>query len=99
MNETKKNKPLEVELAGEFSETEEAILAYLYAHPDGDIGTPGLMTILRPAEDTAEQRHEAYKVTQYAIETLVAACLVKGKRYPGFGDVYHAELRLTPKGE
>jgi len=99
MNEMEKRKPPEVNLAGEFSETEEAMLAYLYAHPDSDIGTPGLMTILKLGQDNDEQRQQAYKVTQYAIETLVASGLVKGKRYPGFGDVYHAELRLTPKGE
>ena len=52
MNEMEKRKPTEVNLAGEFSETEDAILAYLYAHPDSDIGTRGLLTNLKLGQDS-----------------------------------------------
>ena len=90
---------IEMDDTNKFSQMEEAILDYLYAHPDGEIGTPGLMRILKPEQDTDEQRQEAYKETQYAIETLLAAGLAKGERHSGYGDVYHSELRLTPKGE
>jgi hypothetical protein len=54
---------------------------------------------VKPEQSTEEQQQQAYKETQYAIETLVVANLAKGKRHAGFGDVYYAELRLTAKGE
>jgi hypothetical protein len=88
---------IETNVPGEFSELEEAILEYLYEHPDSDIGTPGLIKILKPDQNPDGQ--QAYKDVQYAIETLLAARLVKGERHAGFGSVYHAELSLTPKGE
>lgn len=95
----KKMEDIEMNVPGEFSELEEAILEYLYAHPDSGIGTPGLMEILRPDQGRPDDQQQAYKDVQYAIETLLAARLVKGERHAGFGSVYHAELLLTPKGE
>ena len=82
-----------------FSETEKLILESLYANPDSKLGTADLMKVVKPEQSTEEQQQQAYKETQYAIETLVAENLAKGKLHAGFGDVCYAELRLTAKGE
>jgi hypothetical protein len=84
---------------GEFSKMEQAVLDYLFAHPDSAIATMGLMKVLKPEQDTEEQQRQAYTETEHAIEALIAGGLVKGKRHEGLGDVYFDELFLTPKGE
>jgi hypothetical protein len=93
------NEHFEMNLPGKFSPTEEAILGYFYAHPDGSIGTAGLTEALKPGQRTPDQQRQAFDEIQYGIETLAAARLVKGKRVSKSGKVQYVELRLTTKGE
>ncbi len=93
------DKHSEMNMPGKFSHTEEDILGYFYAHPDGSIGTAGLTEILKPERVTTEQQQQAFDEIQYGIETLVAAGLVKGKRVSEPGRVQYVNLRLTTKGE
>jgi len=94
------DKPIEVHVPGTFSDTEEAILGYLYDNPDGSMGTTSLMSALQPEQQsTAEQREQSFEGIQYGIETLVAHLLVKGKRTTEAGKVRYVQLRLTSKGQ
>jgi hypothetical protein len=90
-----KNQKIEVPATpSKFNATEEAILAYLYAHPrPEEIGAKDLARILKPEEE------ESWKETEEAIKTLIAARLVSGKRHRESEDVWHEKLRLTSKGE
>jgi len=88
--------------AANFSEAEKLILEYLYVHPEGKPSTSDLVHVLHPDEmSTQEQEHSAYKETQRVVENLLAAGLMKGERHSGFGEgnVYHAKIYLTNKGE
>ena len=85
----------EVNVPGKFGSKEEAVLEYLYGHPADTIGTAGLAKILEPKQDAVEVVDE----TQYEIETLGAARLVKGKRVSESGKVRFVGLRLTTRGE
>ncbi len=88
-----KIKTFEVPAApGKFNATEEAILAYLYAHPE-EIGTKGLASILKLEEQ------ESWKDIEEGIKTLIAAGLIRGKRVSDPQCVWHEKLRLTTKGE
>jgi|SRR5713101_2369264 len=84
---------------GKFSATEQAILSCLYERCDGADGTRELMKVLYPDQSTAEQQQQAYEETQRGIENLIVARLIRGKRVPESGNVYHHKLRLTAKGE
>jgi hypothetical protein len=77
---------------GKFNATEEAVLAYLYAHPE-EIGAKGLANILKPEEK------DYWKDIEEGIKTLIAARLVKGKRVSDSRNVWHEKLSLTTKGE
>lgn len=95
-----------INVPGEFSELEEAILDLLYNNPNSNYGTGGLVRELRPEppdgsdEQKAEQQKQAFHDVQYGIETLIVAKHLKGKRQRAFnGDVYFEELKLTPSGE
>ncbi|SRR6266487_3403673 len=89
-----KTKTIEIPpAAGKFSETEEATLAYLYAHPEEEIGAKGLASILKPEEQ------ESWKDIEEGIKTLIVAGLVVGKRVSDTQSVWHEKLRLTTKGE
>ena len=90
-----KTKTIEIPPApGKFSETEEAILAYLYAHPEEEIGAKRLANILKPEEP------ESWRNIEEGIKTLIAAELVVGKRVSDSArSVWHEKLRLTAKGE
>src|SRR5882724_6392934 len=69
-----KTKTFEVPAApGKFSATEEAILTYLYTHPE-EIGAKGLARILKPEEQ------ESWKDIEEGIKTLIAAGLAKVSR-------------------
>lgn len=94
-----KDKNFEVDVPGKFSATEEAILEYFFEHPDENIGTAGLIKVLKLEQSTAGQEQQAYKEIQFGIESLVAARLVKGKRVSESGRVQYVQLRLTAKGE
>jgi len=84
-----KTKTFEVPAApGKFNATEEAILAYLYAHSE-EIGAKGLARILK----------ESWNDIEEGIKTLIAAGLVKGKRVSDSQGVWHEKLRLKTKGE
>jgi len=88
-----KMKSFEIPAApGKFSATEEAILAYLYTHPE-EIGAKGLARILKPEEQ------ESWKDIEEGIKTLIAAGLAKGKRVSDSQSVWHEKLCLTTKGE
>jgi hypothetical protein len=90
---------LEVDVPGKFSLTEEAILDHLYEHPDGNLGTPDLVRILKPEQDGIKQQQQAFEEIQYGIETLVAARLVRGKRTSESESLRYVQLRLTAKGQ
>jgi hypothetical protein len=79
---------------GKFGLTCKAILRCLYKRQDGTTGTKDLMKVLRP-----EQRQKAYEEIQTAVEKLLAAKLVTGKRAVEPGRVFFNKLCLTPKGE
>lgn len=89
------NDNFEVNVPGKFTPTEEAVLEYLYGHPTESIGTADLARIVKSDQDAIGPVNE----TQYAIETLVAARLVKGKRVSESGKIRFVGLRLTTKGE
>ena len=89
-----KTKTFEVPAApGKFNATEESLLAYLYAHPNEDVGSKALARILKPEES------DSWKEVEEGIKTLIADRLVKGKRVSASRDVWHEKLRLTTKGE
>jgi len=94
--------PTVVKVQGKFNETEEAILEFLYTHPNG-WGTYSLTRELRPEPKTGlseEQKLKAFDEIQHAIETLVAAKVAKGKRLrDASGRVYFEKLQLTANGE
>jgi len=71
----------EIDIPGKFSDSEEAILDYLYGHPDEKIGTKDLVRSLR-----AEQP-QAYEEIRYGVETLIAAALARGKRISDSGRI------------
>jgi len=88
-----KTETIEVPAApGKFNATEEAILAYLYAHPE-KIGAKGLASILK------QEEQESWKDIEEGIKTLIAAELVIGERVSDSQGVWHEKLRLTRKGE
>ena len=87
------------EIIGKFNTTEQAILDYLYCHPDKGIGTGSLMRALRPDQDAAEKQKQAYREIQGAIETLVGQGLAEERGVSASGEVYFDNLRLTTKGE
>jgi len=94
---------IEIDVPGEFSAIEEAVLQFLYSHPDGEYGTFHLARQLKPeppAGATEEQKLQAFKDVQNAIETLIMAKLAKGRRLrAASGEVYFEELKLTTTGE
>jgi hypothetical protein len=80
--------------------TEEAILDYLYQHPDGGIGTSDLAKILKPEQDTTERQLQAFEEVKYGIETLFEAGLITWKKkIRESGLLQHKQLGLTKKGE
>jgi len=79
---------------GKFNSTEEAILAYLYAHPrPEEIGAKDLAKILKP------EGQESWREVEEGIKTLIAHRLVSGKRRRESEDVWHEKLYLTSIGE
>ena len=100
----------EIAIPGKFSETEEAILDYLYQHPGGGVGSGDLAKVLSP-ELILEQSTElldneqlqaidqALRKAQYGIETLIAARLVRGKRALKSNRLTYVQLDLTAKGQ
>jgi hypothetical protein len=95
-----------INVPGEFNEIEEAILEFLYEHPDWDTGTFSLVKTLRgePSGSTDEEKHQqakrAFEDVQHAVETLIMGKLAKGKRLrAASGEIYFSELKLTPSGE
>jgi len=90
---------IEFDIPGKFNAAEEAILEYLYAHPDEVIGTDSLSGALKPDRKTIEQQQQTYEEIQSGIETLIAAGLVRGKRVSNSGNVCFEKLRLNRKGE
>jgi hypothetical protein len=89
----------ESDIPGKFSPEEEAVLDYLYNHPDEAIVTKSLTEVLKPDRDTEEKQHQSYEEIQGAIEALIVSGLVKGKRGSSSGKIFFSKLRLTPKGE
>jgi hypothetical protein len=87
------------DISGPLGIVGKAVLGCLYKHANGTIGTKDLMKILRPSQNEVGQEQKAYEEIQGAIEKLLLARLVTGKRVPESEKVYHIKLRLTPKGE
>lgn len=83
---------------GKYSEIEEAILKYLYEHPDWSIGTMSLVQALK-SEVKDEESEKAFSDIQYGVETLIADKLIKGKRVLASQVIQFVQLELTPKGE
>ena len=57
------------------------------------------MRILRPQQIEGEQDQQAYEEIQVAVEKLIAAKLITGKRVPESERVFFDKLHLTRKGE
>jgi hypothetical protein len=93
-------KYIESIIPGDFGETEESILDYLYQHPGHGTGTAQLVKALKPQPDNEpETGKQAFQEIQKAVEALILARVVRGKRRAALGDVYFDDLVLTPKGE
>jgi hypothetical protein len=87
-----------VDTPSTFSPPEEAILGYLYKNPGANIGTATLVQILKYERSTTEQQQPLDEI-QYAVESLIVAGLVRGKRVSESGKIQHIKLRLTTRGE
>lgn len=93
-----------INVAGDHSDTEEAVLFYLYRHPGWNSDTFSLVKEIKGnSEQTIEGRSQTQKnfeEMEYAVETLVMGKLVKGERQRAVsGDTYFSDLKLTPNGE
>ena len=93
-------------LPGRYTETEGAILSYLYENPGVPTGTAHLLGVLRPQKaslsiDAAaiEARKKEFDEIQYGIETLIADRLAAGQRVMQNGQLQYVQLKLTAKGE
>jgi hypothetical protein len=78
---------IHVKTEQKYSETEQAILAYLFEYPGGNIGTYSLMKVLKADSNsteggwqTPEVQRQAYEEIEFGIETLIKDKLAKGKR-------------------
>jgi hypothetical protein len=102
-------------IAGKHSETEEAILLYLYENPEGTHSTASLasgpekdsLTVREMTDDMLEAVVEGRAVStrrkpedlQKDIESLIVKGLLRGRRRGTPGNITHADIELTPKGE
>jgi hypothetical protein len=91
----------EITLPGKYPENEETIMIWLYDHPGHDASTDTFTTLFNPdlkMYEASQERQEALKTTQHAIETLVEQRLVAGDRFLQVM-VKFSKLRLTATGE
>jgi hypothetical protein len=108
-------------IPGKHSETEEAILIYLYENPEGAHSTDSLASVLEDNSRTSEEviteletaiagrtsdtkspyagRTRKPEHVQKDIESLIVKALVRGRRQGNPGNITHADIELTPKGE
>ena len=79
---------IHVKTEQKYSETEQAILAYLFEYPGGNIGTYSLMKVLKADSNsteggwqTPEVQRQAYEEIEFGIETLIKdhCCPVKSR--------------------
>jgi hypothetical protein len=89
----------EIDIPGEFSKVEGAVLIYLYNHPKSVIGVKGLIRLLKPDRDTPKKQRQAYEEIFEAVETLIGRRLVNGERIKRAGMLSYQKLRLTTKGQ
>jgi hypothetical protein len=93
-----KNEHPIITVPGEFGLAGKDILRRLYTSKDKTLGTKNLMRILRPQQIEGEQEQKAYEEIQDAVEDLLMAGLVTGKKVVESGRVMFEKLNLTPKG-
>ena len=83
----------DMNIPGKFTPLEEVILEFMYENPNESIGTASLALVPKiAAVQTIDE-------VQYAIESLILARLVRGKRTLQSGKVRHIKVKLTAKGE